>query len=229
MRNAPAGTVPCGFIAGTRVHTDRGLVPIEDIRIGDRVLSRSQEARWRPLERMWNAFVLREDPARPEESGVLTLKRVVRTFVHRERPIRQISYSRVDQRLRVSSLFGTDFHPFRVEGTGWTAAGHLEPGQFLQLADGTRGVVQFNLPVTRTKRPGVGWTPHDEWSDEGTETDFSGPQKVVAMNVARDPEIATRADRRLKVTTFDLEVEDGHPFHVGSDGIQVLGEGAGRR
>jgi len=223
MRNVPAGAVPCGFIAGTRVHTERGLVAIEDIAIGDRILSRSQEARWRPLERMWNAFACREGTPRPEASGVLTLKRVVRTFVHRERPIRQVSYSREDQPSHVVSLFGTDFHQIWVEGAGWTAAGHLEAGQCLQLADGTRGVVRFNLPVTRTKRPGVGWTPHDDWSDEGTETDFSGPQKVVAMNVARDPEIATRADRRLKVTLFDLEVEDGHPFHVGGDGIRVQG------
>ena len=29
-----------GFVAGTLVHTDRGLVPIQNIRIGDMVLSR---------------------------------------------------------------------------------------------------------------------------------------------------------------------------------------------
>lgn len=235
MRDVPAGTVPCGFIAGTRVHTDRGLVAIEDVREGDRVLSRCHDARWRPFERMMNALVHREETARPEDSGVLTLKRVVRTFIHRERPIRQISYSLADHAAarssgsgRVVSLFGTDFHPFWVEGAGWMAAGSLEPGQVLPLSDGTRGVVQFNLPVTRTRRPGVGWTPHSEWSDEGTETDFSGPQKFVAMNVARDPEIAASADRRLKVTIFNLEVEDGLAFHVGGAGIRVRGGRAGR-
>ena len=31
-----------GFVAGTLVHTDRGLVSIQDIRIGDRVLSRHE-------------------------------------------------------------------------------------------------------------------------------------------------------------------------------------------
>lgn len=31
-----------GFVAGTLVHTDKGFLPIQDIKIGDRVLSRSE-------------------------------------------------------------------------------------------------------------------------------------------------------------------------------------------
>lgn len=31
-----------GFVAGTLVHTERGLVPIQEIKVGDRVLSRSE-------------------------------------------------------------------------------------------------------------------------------------------------------------------------------------------
>lgn len=32
-----------GFAAGTLVHTDKGLVPIQDIKVGDLVLSMSEK------------------------------------------------------------------------------------------------------------------------------------------------------------------------------------------
>ena len=31
-----------GFVAGTLVHTDKGLIPIQDIKVGDMVLSRPE-------------------------------------------------------------------------------------------------------------------------------------------------------------------------------------------
>lgn len=31
-----------GFVGGTLVHTDKGLIPIKDIKVGDMVLSRDQ-------------------------------------------------------------------------------------------------------------------------------------------------------------------------------------------
>ena len=31
-----------GFVAGTLVHTDQGLVPIQDIKVGDLVLSKHE-------------------------------------------------------------------------------------------------------------------------------------------------------------------------------------------
>ena len=31
-----------GFVAGTLVHTDKGLVPIQELKVGDRVLSRDE-------------------------------------------------------------------------------------------------------------------------------------------------------------------------------------------
>ena len=32
-----------GFVAGTLIHTDQGLVPIQDIKVGDRVLSKPED------------------------------------------------------------------------------------------------------------------------------------------------------------------------------------------
>ncbi|MGB6926024.1 MULTISPECIES: hypothetical protein [Psychrobacter] len=56
-----------GFVAGTLVHTDKGLVPIQDIKVGDLVLSKP---------------VL----SKPEDgSGDIEYKPVVKTFVHEDK------------------------------------------------------------------------------------------------------------------------------------------------
>ena len=53
-----------GFVAGTLIHTDKGLVPIQDIKMGDLILSKP---------------VL----SKPEDgSGDIEYKPVVKTFVH---------------------------------------------------------------------------------------------------------------------------------------------------
>lgn len=43
-----------GFVAGTLVHTDKGLVPIQDIKVGDRVLSSLEHENffWEILEHL---------------------------------------------------------------------------------------------------------------------------------------------------------------------------------
>jgi len=56
-----------GFVAGTLVHTDKGLVPIQDIKVGDLILSKP---------------VL----SKPEDgSGDIEYKPVVKTFVHEDK------------------------------------------------------------------------------------------------------------------------------------------------
>ncbi|MFP3354952.1 Hint domain-containing protein, partial [Pseudoalteromonas sp. SIMBA_153] len=34
-----------GFVAGTLVHTDKGLVPIQELKIGDKVLSKDESGK----------------------------------------------------------------------------------------------------------------------------------------------------------------------------------------
>jgi hypothetical protein len=59
------------FSAGTLVHTKEGLMPIEKIRVGDLVLSK---------------------PENPADGGELAYKRVLKTFVHEDKAIKQIGY-----------------------------------------------------------------------------------------------------------------------------------------
>ncbi len=57
-----------GFVAGTLVHTERGLVPIEQIQVGDMVLSQ------------------------PEIKGELAYRNVLNTFVHEDMEIYLVDY-----------------------------------------------------------------------------------------------------------------------------------------
>lgn len=73
-----------GFVAGTLIHTDKGLVPIEQIKVGDMVLSMPENGR-------------------PEEKAY---KRVIGTFKSDDkRPIMSTNYG---------DSFCTEGHPFAV-------------------------------------------------------------------------------------------------------------------
>lgn len=88
-----------GFVAGTLVHTDKGLVPIQNIKIGDRVLSRSGK-----------------DPNAPNE-----YKRVLNTFKSKEKEeLFYASYAvkDIDGQYRSKYIFCTEDQPFWVEDFG---------------------------------------------------------------------------------------------------------------
>jgi LysM repeat protein len=110
------------FAAGTLIHTREGLKPIEQLRDGDVVWSRSQydvgEAAWRP---------------------------VVEWGCTGEKEIYEVRVSTADG--RTETYRTTEMHPFWVEtggdeGTGgFVAAGWLERGDRLRLADGSPAYV----------------------------------------------------------------------------------------
>jgi hypothetical protein len=87
-----------GFVAGTLVHTDQGLVPIERIKVGDLVLSKHESG-----------------------EGERAYKRVVNTFKSSEKKaVRHVAIS-INYKKKWESvyLFCTPDHPFWVKGEGW--------------------------------------------------------------------------------------------------------------
>jgi RHS repeat-associated protein len=108
------------FVAGTMVTTADGEKRIEDISVGDIVLSAEPS--------------LDEQAAPPIEAVV------VRTFV-REAP------EVLDIRVRNETITATPEHPFWVVDQGWTAAGELRPGSELLTKDGL--VVHVNSIESR--------------------------------------------------------------------------------
>lgn len=117
------------FPAGTRITTDKGLKRIEDIQVGDMVLSK-------------------------HESGIgeQEFKPVIRTVVHHNKEIWGLEYCIVRKSVKPDSLsdfdilnmsrkgkvfgiYATPNHPFWVKGLGWTRLDALKQGQLLEMKD----------------------------------------------------------------------------------------------
>jgi len=98
------------FVAGTLVHTRNGLRPIEDLRVGDFVLSQ------------------------PENTGEQAYRRINETFVFKDKSIFEVICQ--DEHGRSERILATPNHPFWVKGIGWTGAEYLEAGQTVELNDG---------------------------------------------------------------------------------------------
>lgn len=100
------GSKPECFVAGTPVRTSLGLVPIEQVRVGDLVLSQHPE------------------------TGELTYKPVLRTTVTPTSPLLRVEAGNYDR------FVCTDGHLFWVSGEGWKQARELRSGMQLHTPRG---------------------------------------------------------------------------------------------
>lgn len=228
-------TVGDCFPAGTRVHTDKGLVRIEELKVGDMVLSQ------------------------PERGGAKAFKRVAKTFVYDDKTLRCITYQ-IEGSDEYRSLYATGNHPFWVmeeqgyvseDGEwvshqyvcGWTQAEDLLPDgsrldqladgtapdidqdarhhHLIQMIDGTLARIVANVPVYRTNRPGCGWSrnlgqaPFElDNSVEGLVYNFIDSD-VAEDGVGLDDDIFESDDPYLKTRVYNIEVEDFHTYYVG--------------
>ena len=100
------------FVAGTLVHTDQGLKPIETIKAGDLVLSRN------------------------EQTSRQKYKPVIQTMVTHPTRLYHVIFR--TQTGKEESLVCTGEHPFHVAVRGdFVAARELQPGEVLTLAEGS--------------------------------------------------------------------------------------------
>lgn len=96
------------FTAGTKVMTDEGEKPIEEIEVGDKVLAKSEF----------------------DENGELAYKEVTALYTNYRNDIIKLYIGDL-------LIETTDNHPFWVEGRGWVFADELKAGDKLQKADGS--------------------------------------------------------------------------------------------
>jgi hypothetical protein len=183
------------FVAGTLVHTMEGLRPIEQIRVGDYVLSKPESG-----------------------EGEAAYKKVVNTFEFDDKETWFVSWSdhslfqrlktdiTVDQLIEAhgqSFVVTTPNHPFWVVSSDedelkyfesryhdtlikveppysrqqWVRADHLLPGMTMLLADGRIVNVSSSRRVYKTDRALQGWINSQRDGSEGYAIDFSN-QKV---------------------------------------------------
>ncbi len=116
------------FAAGTLVHTSEGTTPIEEIEPGDYVL------------------------AYDEETGESGYQKVVRLFRNTTDELAHVTVASGDSG-ETEEIICTPGHKFYVEGE-WIAAGELESGDVLTLADGSKTEV-ISVTVEELETPTI--------------------------------------------------------------------------
>jgi hypothetical protein len=199
-------TVGGCFIKGTMVHTREGLKPIEKIKVGDYVLSSPEN--------------------KPE---IREYKRVVNTFVHKNKTIREIGIR--NQEGQTEIVVATGNHPFWVESVGWTRADLLKKGMVVRFADGSLSKVVRQVPVYKfidNKNcvvPNIGFTYTGRFPPlvdpvGGMLFDYEN-YRLPANQLGEMGWEEMTEENYLEVTVYNIEVEDFHTYYVSSMGVWV--------
>lgn len=214
-------TIGC-FVAGTLVHTKEGLKPIEQLKVGDWVLSR---------------------PENPEQGTETGYKRVTKTFRFEDKEVVRFWWAPNAEAewAQTESVYVTPNHPVWLNPNGWVAMGRLtlpekrRPGFIMRgdgdwltheliLADGTTGSMLDVFDLYRTDKPTIAFKEEDDW-DLGTLYDFSGISPTVGDSVPYDYEKwgdpVNETRERYTTTVYNFEVEDWHTYFVGKTGVWV--------
>lgn len=224
-----------GFVAGTLVHTDKGLVPIEQIKVGDMVLSKPEIG-----------------------EGELAYKPVVNTFVHEDKEVWLAEFNSLscytDEQFdsgevpyRSDAIVGTPNHPFWVVGEinhyddmalnfypkpCWKRLDQLQPYMVILHADGFLASVYAVQPIFTMSNPDRGFLqgyPLGDWweHEHGSYIDLNTPPKIYHQRFDsffnKDMKDNTNdwgyTPKTQKV--YNFEVADYHTYFVGEGGIWV--------
>jgi Pretoxin HINT domain len=121
-----AGRIPgsggeCSFVAGTPVTTEEGDKPIEQVKTGDKVLSRN------------------------EKTGEQSYHRVLQTFATPDDEIYSLQLQTAEG--KQETLQVTANHPFWLKGKGWTETDLLKSGDLIEAKDGKWLTVEAVQPT----------------------------------------------------------------------------------
>ena len=214
-----------GFAVGTLVHTDNGLVAIEQVKVGDRVLASNQHGTpvYQPVinvvateaaEVCLVQYILKSELEAAEEAG--------RYLEHEEQ----------------SYLTLTADQTIWEVNQGWIVADDLSPGDEFELADGSLAVVMTGAmtgakPIFCHGNDQIGWVLFNTELDDD-ESVYSIDVDLTLGNIRMvNPVERTfddqslgwwRAlDQRYTCTVYHLEVAEAQSYYVGGSGVRVQG------
>lgn len=188
------------FAAGTLVHTDKGLVPIEKVRVGTQVLSQ------------------------PEQGGERAWRPVINTVAHLDQQVYAVQV-KVQGANTLTTLIATPNHPFWVEsplvdGQHWMAAECLEPGFVLQLADGSQARVHAAGLIRRTQHEHIAFAADDR-AGLDIVLEIGGGQIRLLENALALGLGTLRLGEPYLTPVYNFEVDGFHTYYVGETGVWV--------
>ena len=182
------------FPAGTDVWTDKGLVPIEKLKVGDLVLSQD------------------------EISGTRDYKRVTQTFEHENQAFRHVRFYAGEDEYSISA---TSNHPVWIVGEGWKDVETLERGDELLLAKGMQGWYWDQMYVYKSVKDGGDFWYYDAELNESWPSSLpEGATYVTAAHGLFD-DLYDAEDPEFRDRVYNIEVEDFHTYFVGDYGLWV--------
>lgn len=201
------------FAAGTLVHTINGLIPIEEIKVGDLVLSKH------------------------ENGGEISYKPVTKTFEHDYQNVYYvvISRDRDFEGNRIQNITDADYcrflvtgnHPFYKKGEfasdqgRWEEIQNIGVGHYVELLDGDGATTKCN-PVFHSRDPGVAFVPnhYHRWDEGGVYFNYlPAPDLSTWRGTYIDPQVYDRYE--IPMTVYNFEVQDNHTYYVGTIGVWV--------
>ena len=214
-----------GFVAGTLVHTKNGLVPIENITVGDYVLSRPESG-----------------------EGEISCQKVTKSFVHEKQPVMCVdvydytvneladaeSKRELIDSSKISPLVVTPNHPFWVVSRGWVKADQLEfMHSIIVTINGQQHTVYDVSDVMRTDNPDVGFLVGGSYCPIEYSNTESRAVFLKNNSIQTSYKLADRieneavewwdrnSDDVLKRTVFKIEIENTHTYFIGDIGVWV--------
>lgn len=168
------------FVAGTLVHTDKGLVPIEQLKVGDMVLSKHESGEG---EQAYKAITrtFKSQEKQPIFMVSFRFDSVMSHIYEEEYPQEyrhKIEYiQRSNNHIGVLNtemyLFCTSDHPFWVVGKGWIPVYQLREYDQFALFDGDTATINsvydhWPRPLEATANPDIAICPNYEAEDAAT-------------------------------------------------------------
>lgn len=207
--NLPSYACDCGFGVGTLVWTDKGQVPIEQLKVGDMVLSQD------------------------EATGERAYKSIARTFVHHNQPICRLHYQTADDDQR--QVYITANHPIwvfdeRKNKGSWVEAGAMDQFDELVLSSGVSTfAIGWSEAYRWTQKPIEGWSK-DFWLFDTWNNKSFTPLMAEGYHLDDDRQIPLidgylegDSAEQIPYTTdvHNIEVADFHTYFVDDLGLWV--------
>ena len=207
-----------GFVAGTPVWTDRGLIPIESIKIGDMILSRSGVAGESSYKPVVNAFV------KKQQNIIVNTVYTMREVDGKEKLMRDY-------------IFSSDSYSVWMVARGWVPVLSADQGE-LALQDDTASYmagISMVFEDVRTENTGIivldqgeqlcvpvmfdGAVSFFDGAEEGIRFNggsarFTGVDQVLGQDGMSD-KLSSRID------VYGIEIEDFNSYFVGAIGLWV--------